>query len=588
MKNEDLMYDIDFKNSTKFQIYLSICKKEKKNLIISIILLIIKHSPAMVLPIIIGQVINAVIAGGPNALNSILFSSGIILFLFLQNIITQTYFIKYLSKANRSIEKALRYSLIKRMQELSIAFHNNFESGKLQSKVLRDVESIEILNRQMMNNVATGIITILFSMIATLMHSYFVATFYLVTIPLSTVLIRIFQGKMAARNKEYRNEIEIMSARVNEMVQMIPIARAHGVEDSEIDYMAKHLDKVKEKGIKLDVLNAFFGASTWVTYQIFQFVCLLVIGIMALHGTIPIGDVVMYQGFFALIIGSVNMIINVFPEINRGFDSIQSLGEILECPDIENNKGKKKVSTVNGLIRFNNVSFNYNTNKQVISNFNFEVKPGECIALVGESGAGKSTLMNLIIGYIRPSEGKILLDGEDMNSLDMRTYRQFLSIVPQNVILFSGTIRENILYGFNEDDFDNDTFMKVVAMSRVDEFVKELPDKYETKIGEHGSRLSGGQRQRIAIARALIRNPKVIIFDEATSALDVQSERAIQDAIAEIIKDRTTFIIAHRLSTVRKADKIIVLNKGAIAEIGNHDELIIKKGIYFNMNSLVD
>ena len=274
MKNEDLMYDIDFKNSTKFQIYLSICKKEKKNLIISIILLIIKHSPAMVLPIIIGQVINAVIAGGPNALNSILFSSGIILFLFLQNIITQTYFIKYLSKANRSIEKALRYSLIKRMQELSIAFHNNFESGKLQSKVLRDVESIEILNRQMMNNVATGIITILFSMIATLMHSYFVATFYLVTIPLSTVLIRIFQGKMAARNKEYRNEIEIMSARVNEMVQMIPIARAHGVEDSEIDYMAKHLDKVKEKGIKLDVLNAFFGASTWVTYQIFQFVCL--------------------------------------------------------------------------------------------------------------------------------------------------------------------------------------------------------------------------------------------------------------------------------------------------------------------------
>ena len=541
----------------------------------------------MALPIIIGQVINAVIKGGSGALHSIVFSSVVVLFLFLQNIITHTYFIKYLSKANRSIEKALRYSLIKRMQELSISFHNRFESGKLQSKVLRDVESIEILNRQMMNNVVTGIITILFSMVATLMHSYFVATFYLITIPLSTILIRIFQSRMAARSKEYRNEIEIMSARVNEMVQMIPIARAHGVENSEIDYMAKHLDKVKEKGIKLDVLNAFFGASTWVTYQIFQFVCLLVTAIMALHGTIPIGDVVMYQGFFALIINSVNMIINVFPEINRGFDSIQSLGEILECPDIENNKGKKKVRNVNGLIKFNNVSFNYTPQKQVISNFNFEAKPGECIAMVGESGAGKSTIMNLIIGYIRPSEGKIFLDGEDMNSLDMRTYRHYLSVVPQNVILFSGTIRENILYGLNEFDYDNETFMKVVSMSRVDEFVKDLPDGYETKIGEHGSRLSGGQCQRIAIARALIRNPKVIIFDEATSALDVQSEKTIQDAISEIIKDRTTFIIAHRLSTVRKANKIIVLNKGEIVEFGSHDELIEKKGIYFNMNTLV-
>lgn len=586
MSTSKSFHDLKFKNVAPFRIYLSICGKEKRNLFISFLFLVVKHSPALILPIIIGKVLNAIITPDDSTIHNLIVYSAIILLLFFQNIFTHTWFIKFLSKANRSIEKGLRYSLIKRMQELSISFHNQFASGKLQAKVLRDVESIEILNRQMMNMVVTGLITIIFAMIATLLHNWFIALFYLVTVPISTVLIRIFQKQMAQRNKEYRNEIEVFSAKVNEMVQMIPITRAHGVESAEINKMDQQLIRVKEKGILLDIINAFFGASTWVTYQVFQFVCLLVTAIMALKGMIPVGDVVMYQGFFALIIYSVNMIINVLPEINRGFDSISSLGEILECPDVENNKGKKEIIRIQGNVHFDRVSYNYHEKRKVIRNFSLDVKAGESIAFVGESGAGKSTLINLVIGYLRPVCGTIYLDEEDMNQLDLRSYRKFISVVPQNVILFSGSIRENILYGIEDENIDEAWFQKVAEISRVSEFVQQMPQGFETSIGEHGNQLSGGQRQRIAIARALVRNPKIVIFDEATSALDVQSERAIQQAISEIIKERTTFIIAHRLSTVRMVDKIVVIENGTIAEAGSHEELMQKQGAYYKMNKL--
>jgi ATP-binding cassette subfamily B protein len=400
---------------------------------------------------------------------------------------------------------------------------------------------------------------------------------------MAILLTKYFQSRMAATNKEYRSQLELMSARVNEMVQMIPITRAHAVEDTELKQMGNQLQRVKEKGMKLDVLNAIFGASSWVSFQAFQFICLLVTAYMAYKGKIAVGHVVMFQGFFAMIINSVNMIITIFPEVNRGLDSIHSLGEILECPDIELNEGKKKIDKVNGHIVFDNVDFSYDNENKALNNFSLDVKPGESIAFVGESGSGKSTLMNLIIGYRRPTSGKIYLDSVDSGEIDLRSYRKFLAVVPQNVILFSGSIRDNILYGIENEDIPEETIEEIIRLSKLEELIDQLPDGLGTMIGEHGDKLSGGQKQRIAIARALIRDPRVIIFDEATSALDVESEKYIQDSIVEMIKGRTTFIVAHRLSTVRKADRIVVMNKGNIAECGSHDELLALNGIYARM-----
>jgi len=575
--------ELNYRKTTPFRSLLQIFKPERKNIVMALVVLTIKHSPALFLPVIIGNVINAITLHGPNTFHSILFNSIFIMVLYLQNIFTHTLFIKYLSKANRSVEHNLRYALVKRMQELSIAFHDNFESGRLQTKVLRDAESVEILSRQLANVVFTGLLNVLFALVATILYDWLVALFFLFTIPLAVMITKFFQKRMAQTNKEYRVQLETMSARVNEMVQMIPITRAHAVEDIEIKQMGKQLQKVKEKGMKLDVLNAVFGASSWVSFQSFQFLCLLVTAFMAYRGRITIGDVVMFQGFFAMIINSVNMMITIFPEVNRGLDSINSLGEILECPDIELNEGRKKVESVKGHFRFENVGFGYNNDNHALIDFSLEVQPGESIAVVGESGSGKSTLMNLIIGYRRPGSGKLWLDDVNSQEIDLRTYRRYLAVVPQNIVLFSGSVRDNILYGIEHFNIPEERIQEIVHMAKLDELIKQLPDGLETLIGEHGDKLSGGQKQRIAIARALIRDPRVIIFDEATSALDVESERYIQDSIVEMIKGRTTFIVAHRLSTIRKVDRIVVLQNGRIVETGSHHELLAGKGIYARM-----
>ncbi len=571
--------------------FIALFRAEHRNVILALVLLIIKHSPALFLPVIIGNVINAIVHADGTTWNRIIWNSAFITFLFIQNIFTHTLFVKSLSKAIRSVEKSLRSALVKRMQELSIAFHEGFESGRLQTKVLRDVESVEILARQMANAVFTGLLNIVFAVVVTLLYNVYVAAFYVLTIPLATLLIQRFRTKMARSNEAYRNELENMSARVNEMVQMIPITRAHALEETEINSMDEHFERVRWGGIRLDIINALFGASAWVTFQVFQFICLIVTALMAYYKLIQVGDVFMYQGFFAMIINSVNTIITILPELNRGFDSIRSLGEILECPDIEENQGKSTVDDVQGDFQFQNVTFSYTKRAEVLHSLSLDIKQGECIAFVGASGAGKSTLMNLIIGYLRPVKGTILIDGKDMSTLDLRTYRRFISVVPQNIILFSGTIKENILYGLDKEIVTEEWFNHILNVSNVDQFLKDLPQGIDSRIGEYGNLLSGGQKQRIAIARSLIRNPKIILFDEATSALDAESEKHIQDALVNLVKGRTTFMVAHRLSTVKIANRIIVLDKGNIVESGSPSELISKGGLfarYYNLQRNVN
>ncbi len=577
------IYKTTFRKAQPFRTLLSMFRPERKNVVIALLVLTIKHSPALFLPVIIGNVVNAVVEHETESVRNIVLNSIFIFALLIQNIFTHTLYIKYLSKAIRSVEHNVRYALVNQLQALSISFHDNFESGKLQTKVLRDAESIEILSRQQANVVFLGLLNVLFPLIASFFYDWLIALFFLVTIPMAVIITRFFQKRMSLTNKEYRLQLETMSARVSEMVQMIPIARAHAVEDTEIRQMGKQLASVKEKGIKLDILNAVFGSSSWVIFQSYQFICLLITGWMAYIGRIEVGSVVMFQGFFTLIVNSVNAITTIAPDISRGLDSINSLGEILESPDLEYNEGKMKIQSVQGHYSFRDLNFSYVEGMEALSDFSAKVEPGECVAVIGESGSGKSTLMNLIIGYRRPVSGKILLDGIDMQEIDLRTYRKHLAVVPQNIMLFSGSVRENILYGLEHSDITEKKLEEVIKMAHLGDVIKLLPNGLDTTIGEHGDKLSGGQKQRIAIARALIRDPEVIIFDEATSSLDAESEKFIQDSITEMIKGRTTFIVAHRLSTIKKASRIIVLSKGKIIETGEPCELLARNGAYAKM-----
>ena len=258
---------------------------------------------------------------------------------------------------------------------------------------------------------------------------------------------------------------------------------------------------------------------------------------------------------------------------------------MLLSEDVEQNEGKKQLEDVTGIFDFEDVSFHYkNSDKPVLNHLNLHVKQGETIALVGESGAGKSTVLNLVIGFHLADGGKVLLDGNDMRKIDLRTYRKHLAVVPQTSILFSGTIRENITYG-NEHVSDEE-LERVIKAANLTDLMESLPNGVDTMVGEHGGKLSGGQRQRIAIARALIRDPEVIVLDEATSALDSISEKLIQEALENLTKGRTTFIVAHRLSTIRDADKIAVLADGHCVEYGTFEELMARKGEFYRMKMI--
>jgi ATP-binding cassette subfamily B protein len=489
------------------------------------------------------------------------------------------------SGALNTMQLRLRSTIVRRLQELSISFHDEHQSGRLQTKVLRDVETLEILSRNLMNSVFPAVLTILVAISVTIVRQPLVALFYLVSVPIASSLVFFFSKKMTARNREYRTEIESLSASVVEMIQMIPITRAHGVEKTEVSKMTSHLERVRQKGIRLEVVGAIFGASSWTSFQIVMLVCLMFTSILAFRKVISVGDVVMFQSFFAMIVGSVNLILNSYPDLSRGFESIRSIGEILESPDIEQNEGKKGVAAVKGHFLFESVSYTYPQSAHpAVNDVQLEILPGESVAFVGESGSGKSTLMNLVIGFRRPTAGRIVLDGVDMQTLDLRQYRRFLAVVPQTTLLFSGSVRDNIIYGL--DRIDDRRIWESLQLANAADFVSTLPQGFDTMLGEHGARLSGGQRQRIAIARALIRDPRVIVLDEATSALDVVSESLIQEALQRLVKGRTTLIVAHRLSTIRNAGRIVVMKGGRCIESGTHDQLMSARGEFYRYKIL--
>lgn len=567
------------------KILISLYRGNYHKFVLAVISFFIKHACVWVLPILTANIINDVTTGNPNTVRNIIFYTVFEGILIVINVPMNYLYTAYKSLATRYVETGLRKALVRKLQQLSISYHVETQSGRLQSKIMRDVEAVETLSTQMFLNILNIVLNIGVALIVTGSKSKTVLVFFAFAAPIAAITMVAFRNVMKNKNREFRKEMEETSARVMEMVELVPVTRAHALEDEEVRKISSQLFAVAEKGYQLDVVQALFGSVGWAIFQIFQVICLAFTGYLAVKGSIQVGDITLYQSYFSTVVNQVSAIVTLLPIITKGVESVNSIGEVLLSEDVEHNEGKEELSDVDGVFDFKEVCFHYNNNEnQVLNHLNLHVEQGQTIAFVGESGAGKSTILNMVIGFHMATGGKVLLDGHDMSQIDLRTYRKHLAVVPQTSILFSGTIRENITYGC--DHVTDEELAEVVRAANLTDLIESLPKGLDTAVGEHGGKLSGGQRQRIAIARALIRNPKIIVLDEATSALDSISEKMIQEAINNLVKGRTTFIVAHRLSTIRDADRIAVIADGKCVEYGTFEELMDLKGEFYRMKVL--
>ena len=484
------------------------------------------------------------------------------------------------------IERDMRHALFEHLQEMGFAYYSNAKVGQIMARITSDLFDVTEFAHHCPEEFLIAAIKITVPFVILLGINPVLTLIIFLMLPIMLVLARHFNKKMRAAFKESRHQVGEINAQVEDSLLGIRVVKSFANEPMEIDKFDRGNEEFVRIGRRKYRYMAGYNTTTRSFDGIMYIVVVIVGALFIIDGKITAADYMAYLLYISTLLTSIRRVVDYAEQFQRGMTGIERFCEIMDVqPDVNDAPGAKELTGVKGDVTFDHVSFHYNDNdRTVLADINETVKAGDKIALVGPSGGGKTTFCNLIPRFYDVSGGRILIDGQDIAQLTQRSLRENIGMVQQEVYMFSGTIYENIAYGL--PGATPEQVETAAKQAGADGFIRELPDGYDTYVGERGVKLSGGQKQRISIARVFLKNPPILILDEATSALDNESERLVQDSLEKLSKGRTTFTIAHRLTTIRGATSIWVLTQDGIVEKGTHQELMAKKGKYYELYSM--
>lgn len=479
----------------------------------------------------------------------------------------------------------LRKKVYEHLHKLGFRFFAERRLGEITSRLTNDVGSI----RTALTDSLPQLLTITFSMIGSVslmvILNWRLSAVIFATVPVVTIATRYFGQKIRKLSKGIQDELADSTAVAEDALGAVRLVKAFVREAYEVERYSDSIEKLFTTVRKKVVLTQLFWAGVGIMFLGTLVIIFWYGGREVLAGRLTAGDLVAFIIYALNISRSISQSSRLYTAVNTAAGASERIFELLEeVPEIEDIPDAEPLLQTTGQISVQNLSFAYEDDRVILNDLSFEAKSGQTIALVGPSGAGKTTLLNLIPRFYDPKVGAILVDGKDLRSLQHKTLRDHISIVPQEVHLFGTSIKDNIRYG--RLSATDDEIVQAAKDANAHDFIVDIPDAYNALIGEKGVKLSGGQRQRLAIARAILKNPEILLLDEATSSLDSESEAQVQEALYRLMKNRTTFVIAHRLSTVQHADRILVLDQGRIVEDGTHQELLAKGGLYSHLYEL--